>query len=403
MATRKAREAEPKALQSAVLLEDPDAIFEALEAAHAALVAERGERSPAATQTEIARDADGRPRARKRGALLARGAKAVSASDVERLATMRGIQWQPAFADRALAYWASDERVDGHGDVVRQAWDFADFEANPVMPYSHQWDAPPVGNAIDWQVTTREDGGYKGPALWLLGLFATAETWDWAGTVFNLAKAGFLRGGSVGFVPLKVTRIEDQTEREALGLPPWGLIYERSSLVEFSPTTLPANQGALTILNSLRSSGSLRAADVQVVRDLARHSIPRGRGDKTAWQQRDAEIVAAARLLFPAERFPERADLDATPDAPAPELRARAEEPEPKGSIEERLDRIESLLETSLVSLSARVEELRSDLAATAKAEAAQDDPDDLAWLMPEVESVRAARAERLSKALDNL
>ncbi len=177
-----------KGLNSGELIEDPAAICERLLSAQDKVLADKA--SGDVPQTVVWRDGEGRARVKKRaGDALVKSAKAMTEEQLRELAAARDIPWDESYKDRVVAYWLSDERVDGHGDITLQNWIFDDFENNPVLVYDHMWELPPIGAALDWTVQTRKDGQYSGPALRTLSLFATADQWEWAGTVFNLVKA----------------------------------------------------------------------------------------------------------------------------------------------------------------------------------------------------------------------
>lgn len=238
--------------------------------------------------------------------------------EVRRLADARGIPWNDAYAERAVPYWASDERSDGEGDIVRQSWDFGQFTDNPVLLWSHDWGAPPIGNVLSWEVVRRSEKVYNGPALRLLNLFATGETWAWADTIYRLVRSGFLRAGSVGFQPRNVIDVKDRDERQRLGLGPLGLIFDDNLLLEFSATTIGANPGALTILQRARDGGLLRADDLTAVRELERRECLRLRGGADEWTRRDELLVSCGKMLFPRHEFRDHADRDQPFDAPEP-------------------------------------------------------------------------------------
>lgn len=171
--------------------------------------------------------------------------KQLDAAQLQQWAEKAGLPWQDDYAARVLPWWGSDERVDRGGDIVRQNFDFKDFDNNPLLLYSHDWAGVPIGNVIQRAVITRSDGEYTGPALWLANLFSTKEQSEEADRVFRLAEARFIRAGSIGFYPQEITFVEDDAERAALGLGRWGAIYEKSALVEFSVCAVPANAGAV--------------------------------------------------------------------------------------------------------------------------------------------------------------
>jgi len=250
-----------------------------------------------ASQTTIAVDGD-RPRVTKAiGGSL--GGPMPPPADLALMAQEKGIPWRPEYSDRVVPFWASDQRVDRHGDIVKQNFDFSEYAHNPVVPFSHDWDMPPVGNAIDWKVLERKDADYEGPALRLLDLFASKETWEWADTVFRLVKAGFLRTSSIGFYPKKVWDIKDPAARKTLGLGPNGLVLDENVLLEHSPTTIPANPGTYAAFAHAKSKGLLQPNDVQCLREMRRRSIVAGPDDRHEWLRSEATLLAVWRTLFP--------------------------------------------------------------------------------------------------------
>ena len=285
-------------LQSAVVIDDQGEIHKAL--------AERKSGSP---QTRIGQTKGGQTKVMKAGGAPRTG-DSFSVDELRSLTEKRGMPWDDAYAGRVLAYWASDERVDAHGEIVRQNWNFGEFEGNSPMPFSHGWDGLPVGRVLDWQVRQRAEKDYTGPALWLLGLFATEEQYGFADSVYRLAKAAILPGGSVGFWPEVLIRIEDPKERAKLGLPDWGAILDRNHLLEYSPTLLGANPGALGIYSQAKAAGLLEARDFRVVRELHRQQVKAGEGDSAAWREIERNLRGMQRLLFPKSNFEEHPDLD---------------------------------------------------------------------------------------------
>lgn len=226
------------------------------------------------------------------------------------LCEARGMPWRPEYIGRTVPYFGSDERVDSMGDIVRQSWIFDLFEKNSPMPFSHDWGQPPVGKVIFWEVMKRNDEDYKGKALFLLGLFATADDWEWADTVFRLVNARLLVSGSVGFRPDIVIDVKDDKERAKLGLGRYGLVFEDNHLLEYSPTTIPANAGA-TIPRLLQASvKDLQPYDVHVLRELQRERIYGTKGDRAEWMKTETMILSVARALWPEERYEVHKDLD---------------------------------------------------------------------------------------------
>ncbi len=134
--------------------------------------------------------------------------------------------------ERTIAFVLSDESQDHAGDIVRQAgWDLGIFNQNPVLPWCHNYEQPPVGN---WQDVT-----IKGTQLQGVARFAKAEDYPFADTIFRLASQGFLKGVSVGFKPTSWNvRYNDQQRF-------MGYEFLTQQLLECSACTVPMNPNAL--------------------------------------------------------------------------------------------------------------------------------------------------------------
>jgi len=220
-------------------------------------------------------------------------AKAPSKAQLQKLAEARGMPWDDELAKRAQTWWASDERVDSEGDIIRQDWEFGEFEKNSPMPFGHRWSEPPVGRFIDWDIRHRSDGDYSGPALHLLGLFATGS--EWADEVMRLVQGGFLPGASVGFQAGKVINVVDEDERQALGLGPWGLVFEQNTLLETSPVTIPANPGA----HVSEMMKGLKCRDVFLLTEIKRRYCD-DEEEFAGWQK---AVIEMAEAIWPKAKF----------------------------------------------------------------------------------------------------
>jgi hypothetical protein len=229
--------------------------------------------------------------------------------ELKKLAISRGIEWRDGYEKRVLPYWASDARGDRHGDVVDQSWDFTEYQDNPIMLFSHDWSAPPIGGVLDWDVTPRKTHNYEGDALRLLSLFADEDTSAHADSIFRLANAGFLKAGSVGFFPGQVIEVKDKRERQELGIADWGLLFLQNKLIEWSPCSVPANPGAGRDLQAAKSAGLIVAGDVQALREMKRIELSStGRSDR--FKREDAMIVGTWKYLYPEVRIPDHQDAD---------------------------------------------------------------------------------------------
>jgi hypothetical protein len=270
---------------------DPAMFLEVLEARHRGIMA-AGACDPG--HTVIERGADGRATIHKRS--FSSAVKSILAPDAaKKRAESLGFAWYPEAESSMVTFYASDERVDWHGDIVMQEWDFSAYEDNPVLLDSHQWGAPPIGGSLDWKVVERTDDKYKGPALAISVLFTQEGVYDWADTIKRLVLSGFLKTCSVGFFPGEVLDVKDQEERKKLGIGQWGMVFSKNSLVELSPTSVPANCGSHAVSNPTKARGILEPADIVALRELRRRETK----DRDSWGSWDRRTRAIWSVLFP--------------------------------------------------------------------------------------------------------
>lgn len=123
---------------------------------------------------------------------------------------------------------ASTGAVDRQGESLNpQAWDFSNYLKNPVLLWSHDAYALPIGKVLK---------------VWVEAGVVMAETWfaeeenPFAATVAKLVRSGVLNAVSVGFLPTAV----DPTTGETTG----------QELLELSYVNIPANQEALVMSRS---------------------------------------------------------------------------------------------------------------------------------------------------------
>lgn len=109
------------------------------------------------------------------------------------------------------------------------SWDLENYKKNPVVLWSHDRYAPPIGKAKE----IHEDDN---------GLFAVTEfdTQSQRGAeIFGLYERGFLNAFSVGFVP------KSHVMEAVPGTKENGVVWTNSELLEFSAVSIPANPGAV--------------------------------------------------------------------------------------------------------------------------------------------------------------
>jgi len=234
----------------------------------------------------------------------------IPSASLKDAAEASGLPWEEGYEDRVIPWWASDQRVDRHGDIVEQTWDFTEFDSNPVVLYGHQWEAPPIGSVIGREIKSRRDKDYSGPALRLLPLFATKEQYPAADVIFRLAKARFLRTGSVGFMPGEVIRVDDAEERQKLGLGNRGVVYRNNSLLEWTICSVPANSGAHQVLASAKSKGLLKSDDINIIRELRRRECLNDECPEKSWLDSDNILCSTWYSIFPEIRLSSHSDIE---------------------------------------------------------------------------------------------
>jgi HK97 family phage prohead protease len=148
-----------------------------------------------------------------------------------------------ALGDRSLTFIASTERVARDGDIIEVAgWDTKEFMRNPVFLWAHDNHSPPIG-----RVTKTRKIRSKGEDRRLeidVDFAGTDQNHDLAETVYRLYRDGFLNAVSVGF-KVNGHRSPDDTEREKLGLGPFGHVITAAELLEVSAVPVPADPGAV--------------------------------------------------------------------------------------------------------------------------------------------------------------
>lgn len=296
-------------LKSAEIIDTPEGVERFLAELKDA-VGENGD-------TSVMQSADGRLCVTKQNNTIGMSdvSSAPSRDRIEQMVAERGMPWDEKYAERVIPWWASDERVDRQGDIVLQNWKFDDYQNNPLMLYAHRWDDPPIGTVLNWEVMPRTSRVYNGRSLRLMPLFATKDQYEWADTIFRLAKARFLRTGSVGFYSDNIIQVRDPNERMRMGLGNMGVIYDKNNLIEWTVAPVPANQGALQSLSLVARKGLLRGEDLSVVKDIFKSSVKRGAGDAEKIRDIEKAVGNYWNHLFPATKTVSTVDTKALPQS----------------------------------------------------------------------------------------
>jgi len=148
---------------------------------------------------------------------------------------------------RVCRFVFSDGSVDRMGDRIDPAgWETQEFEKNPVALWAHDSNQPPIGRVIAvWSDGTRLLGDIE---------FIPAETYDFADLIYRLVVGKWLNAVSVGFLPIDYKFADDDEGR------PWGIDFQRQSLLEISVCPVPANANALI---EARAKGIVTRADLR--------------------------------------------------------------------------------------------------------------------------------------------
>lgn len=118
--------------------------------------------------------------------------------------------------------------------IDQSSWSLDNYRANPVVLWTHDYDTPPVGRAVDLGVDDN-------------ALHASVE-WDTAtelgATVARQYAQGFLSAVSVGWIPGNVTP-RSSYDRSHPFYGDDGVVFTNNEMLEFSAVTVPTDPGAL--------------------------------------------------------------------------------------------------------------------------------------------------------------
>lgn len=163
-----------------------------------------------------------------------------------------GVQVEAMPDDRRCRFTITTEDADRERDVVKaEGVNIANFQANPVVLFAHDYKSLPVGRAISIE-------RYPGKIV-AVTEFATADLNPFAEQVYRMVKAGFLKACSIGFRPLEWVYDEDRK----------GVNFEKSELLEYSIVPVPANAQALIAAGI--DSSVVKGWAERVLADLAAH------------------------------------------------------------------------------------------------------------------------------------
>ena len=176
--------------------------------------------------------------------------------------------------NRIIRFTLSKESPDRAGDSIKvKGWIVEKFLSNPIAPFAHKTDEPPIGR---WSNLSIANGMLCGDLE-----FASADVYPLADTLFKLVKGKFLNAVSVGFRPIKWAFSSDKS-REG------GIDFLQQELLECSLVPIPCHPDALVqaraagidvsgvsraILRASEEARQRRIADVKIIVANARRSM----------------------------------------------------------------------------------------------------------------------------------
>lgn len=115
---------------------------------------------------------------------------------------------------------------DRQGEIIDQTgWLLDEYLKNPVVLFGHDHFQPAIGKVVDIAVL---NGNLEGAIQF------AANEYDFARTIYNLYKGGFMKAFSVGYQNLEAEENEDGT-----------MVHKKNTLYEISCVNVPANALAL--------------------------------------------------------------------------------------------------------------------------------------------------------------
>lgn len=150
-----------------------------------------------------------------------------------------------------LDFVGSDETLDRYNEVIKQdGWQLENFRANPVIPDCHDYSSigKILGRATSVSVTEGK----------LMNRVEFCLDNPMGNIAYKMAKGGFIKSQSVGFIPKEWTR--------GVGKDQPDVTYLKCELLEISLVVVPANPGA-TIGMALKS-GAIDRSDISALQDF---------------------------------------------------------------------------------------------------------------------------------------
>jgi len=164
--------------------------------------------------------------------------------------------------ERSIVAYGNTKSIDSFNEVLLPTgWTFVRFDKNPVMPWSHWYDMPPVGR-VAWRKTDNIGLLFK-------GVFAKTA---FAEEIWSLYRDDFMKAFSVGYEQTEAVYPKDEErymelieEWEIPGRP--RLIGTKQDLYEISTVVVPADADAL--ITGLKEDRIKTKALIDTIKSLA--------------------------------------------------------------------------------------------------------------------------------------
>jgi HK97 family phage prohead protease len=127
---------------------------------------------------------------------------------------------------RTIRFVMSDGSRDRAGDTIDpRGWSLTAFQKNPVALFGHDSSSPPIGR---WRGVHSDGSRLVGDLE-----FMSADISPFADSIYRMARAGYVKAVSVGFLPIEYKLRSD------------GIDFKRQELLECSVCSVGANSNAL--------------------------------------------------------------------------------------------------------------------------------------------------------------
>ncbi len=156
-------------------------------------------------------------------------------------------------ADPILDFVATDETLDHYGEVVSLAgWTLDNYRKSPVVVDCHDYSsvAKILGKSTDVTIADKK----------MVNRVKFALDNPLGAMAYKLAKGGFIRSESVGFMPLEWKTGKNADEPR--------VTFTKQDLLEISLCVVPANPGA--VVGLALKSGAITKGDVKLALEALR-------------------------------------------------------------------------------------------------------------------------------------